>query len=198
MISSPLAGIRCWRRGLSRGSGKSSTAHCRCVPSSAFPSSANSPSTWRSCRMPQPPPALQGDQGNAFEPFPLTPVQQAYWFGRQQLVALGDVACQAYAELVMRDLDLPASRRRGRARSTATRCCARLWRPTARSASSRRCRPSSSRGRLHPVPRAPWARPPPRRHARSCRTSCSDRPLAAVRHPGDAPARRRMARARRH
>ncbi|MGE0155321.1 MAG: condensation domain-containing protein, partial [Reyranellaceae bacterium] len=47
------------------------------------------------------------DQDGAFAPFPLTPVQQAYWFGRQQLVALGDVACHVYAELVVRDLDLP-------------------------------------------------------------------------------------------
>ncbi|MBK5066423.1 non-ribosomal peptide synthetase, partial [Paraburkholderia domus] len=50
---------------------------------------------------------LQVDPDGAFEPFPLTPVQQAYWFGRQQLVALGEVACHVYAELVVRKLDLP-------------------------------------------------------------------------------------------
>ncbi|MBJ3778892.1 non-ribosomal peptide synthetase, partial [Acuticoccus mangrovi] len=53
------------------------------------------------------PPPLRVDREGAFDPFPLTPVQQAYWFGRQQLVALGDVACHVYAELVVRDLDLP-------------------------------------------------------------------------------------------
>ncbi|WP_245978670.1 non-ribosomal peptide synthetase, partial [Aurantiacibacter xanthus] len=47
------------------------------------------------------------DRDSAFDPFPLTPVQQAYWFGRQQLVALGEVACHVYAELVVRNLDLP-------------------------------------------------------------------------------------------
>ncbi|WP_039858259.1 non-ribosomal peptide synthetase, partial [Novosphingobium pentaromativorans] len=53
------------------------------------------------------PQALLIDRDSAFDPFPLTPVQQAYWFGRQQLVALGDVACHVYAELVVRNLDLP-------------------------------------------------------------------------------------------
>ncbi|WP_334150927.1 amino acid adenylation domain-containing protein [Hyphomicrobium sp.] len=39
------------------------------------------------------------DPAGLFQPFPLTPVQQAYWLGRQQLVALGEVACHAYVEL---------------------------------------------------------------------------------------------------
>ncbi|MBJ3777493.1 non-ribosomal peptide synthetase [Acuticoccus mangrovi] len=39
------------------------------------------------------------DPDNLLQPFALTPVQQAYWLGRQQLVALGEVACHAYVEL---------------------------------------------------------------------------------------------------
>ena len=45
-------------------------------------------------------------------PFPLTPVQQAYWLGRQQLVELGEVACHAYAELSCATLDLERLDRR--------------------------------------------------------------------------------------
>ena len=36
---------------------------------------------------------------DVFQPFPLTDMQEAYWLGRQQLVALGEVACHAYVEL---------------------------------------------------------------------------------------------------
>ncbi|CAE6968503.1 D-alanine--D-alanyl carrier protein ligase [Paraburkholderia domus] len=43
--------------------------------------------------------AASPDPDNLLQPFELTPVQQAYWLGRQQLVALGEVACHAYVEL---------------------------------------------------------------------------------------------------
>ena len=46
------------------------------------------------------------DPGSMFEPFPLTPVQEAYWLGRQRLVALGDVACHLYVEFRFRRLDV--------------------------------------------------------------------------------------------
>jgi amino acid adenylation domain-containing protein/non-ribosomal peptide synthase protein (TIGR01720 family) len=49
--------------------------------------------------------ALTADPAKAHEPFPLTPVQQAYWLGRQRLVALGELACHAYSELSLCDLD---------------------------------------------------------------------------------------------
>ena len=49
---------------------------------------------------------LVADPQGAHESFPLTPVQQAYWLGRQQLVALGDVACHVYVELRFRVLDV--------------------------------------------------------------------------------------------
>ena len=48
------------------------------------------------------------DAAGAHAPFPLTPVQQAYWLGRQRLVALGDVACHVYMELRLADLDVAA------------------------------------------------------------------------------------------
>ena len=51
-------------------------------------------------------PPLLADPAAAHAPFPLTPVQEAYWFGRQRLVDLGDVACHVYAELRLRTLDL--------------------------------------------------------------------------------------------
>ncbi len=49
---------------------------------------------------------LRPDPDAAHEPFPLTPVQQAYWLGRQSLVELGQVACHLYAELRLRTLDV--------------------------------------------------------------------------------------------
>ena len=52
--------------------------------------------------------ALAPDPAVAHEPFPLTPVQEAYWLGRQGLVALGDVACHVYMELRLAALDVPA------------------------------------------------------------------------------------------
>jgi hypothetical protein len=42
----------------------------------------------------------------AHAPFPLTPVQEAYWLGRQRLVELSEVACHVYVELRLRRLDL--------------------------------------------------------------------------------------------
>jgi amino acid adenylation domain-containing protein/non-ribosomal peptide synthase protein (TIGR01720 family) len=45
------------------------------------------------------PVAASPDPDSLLLPFALTPVQQAYWLGRQQLVALGEVACHAYVEL---------------------------------------------------------------------------------------------------
>ncbi len=38
------------------------------------------------------------DPGDLYRPFALTPIQQAYWLGRQQLVTLGEIACHAYVE----------------------------------------------------------------------------------------------------
>jgi amino acid adenylation domain-containing protein len=49
---------------------------------------------------------LRPDPGAAHEPFPLTPVQEAYWLGRQNLVELGEVTCHAYVEFQFGHLDL--------------------------------------------------------------------------------------------
>jgi hypothetical protein len=49
---------------------------------------------------------LHADPAAHYEPFPLTPVQEAYWLGRQNLVELGEVACHVYVELKLRTLDL--------------------------------------------------------------------------------------------
>ena len=54
---------------------------------------------------------LLPDLAAAFEPFPLTPVQEAYWLGRQGIVALGDVACHVYMELRVANLNLAAFER---------------------------------------------------------------------------------------
>ncbi|WP_167356406.1 non-ribosomal peptide synthetase [Sulfitobacter delicatus] len=48
---------------------------------------------------------LTADPDAGGEPFPLSPVQEAYWLGRQDLVALGRVACHAYTELTFDTLD---------------------------------------------------------------------------------------------
>ena len=48
---------------------------------------------------------LSPDPEHAGDPFPLTPVQQAYWLGRQGLVALSEFACHAYAEFALADLN---------------------------------------------------------------------------------------------
>ncbi len=49
---------------------------------------------------------LLADPAAAHEPFPLTPVQEAYWLGRQSLVELGEVACHSYVEFRLHALDL--------------------------------------------------------------------------------------------
>jgi hypothetical protein len=46
------------------------------------------------------------DPAAAHEPVPLTPVQEAYWLGRQNLVALGQVVCHAYSEFQLAALDV--------------------------------------------------------------------------------------------
>src|SRR5690606_3722007 len=51
-------------------------------------------------------PSLTADTVAAYEPFALTPVQEAYWLGRQRLVALSEVACHVYVELKLRELDV--------------------------------------------------------------------------------------------
>ncbi len=49
---------------------------------------------------------LVADRAAAHDSFPLTPVQEAYWLGRQSLVELGEVACHAYVEFRLPSLDL--------------------------------------------------------------------------------------------
>jgi amino acid adenylation domain-containing protein/non-ribosomal peptide synthase protein (TIGR01720 family) len=63
--------------------------------------------TLRACAPQDRGPALVADPAAAYAPFPLTPVQAAYWLGRQQLVVLGDVACHVYLELQCVPLDVP-------------------------------------------------------------------------------------------
>ncbi|MCA9541067.1 MAG: non-ribosomal peptide synthetase, partial [Myxococcales bacterium] len=47
----------------------------------------------------------QAPAADAFAPFPLTPIQQAYWIGRGALEAEGLVAAYSYVELALDDLD---------------------------------------------------------------------------------------------
>lgn len=54
---------------------------------------------------PEPLPALQPAPARWAQPFPLTPVQQAYWIGRHQALHLGGVAAHAYLEIRYTDLD---------------------------------------------------------------------------------------------
>ncbi|WP_323162118.1 non-ribosomal peptide synthetase [Pseudomonas fluorescens] len=42
---------------------------------------------------------IEPDRGNRHEPFPLTDIQQAYWFGREATVSLGGVSAHGYEEL---------------------------------------------------------------------------------------------------
>ncbi len=49
---------------------------------------------------------LLADPAAARVSFPLTPVQEAYWLGRQSLVELGEVACHVYVEFRLPALDL--------------------------------------------------------------------------------------------
>ena len=48
---------------------------------------------------------LVADLATAHDSFPLTPVQEAYWLGRQSLVELGEVACHIYVEFRLPTLD---------------------------------------------------------------------------------------------
>ncbi|UYH51623.1 SDR family NAD(P)-dependent oxidoreductase [Candidatus Kirkpatrickella diaphorinae] len=41
---------------------------------------------------------LQHDRENRFSPFPLTPIQHAYWVGRTELIAYGGIACHILFE----------------------------------------------------------------------------------------------------
>jgi amino acid adenylation domain-containing protein len=50
--------------------------------------------------------SLVADQAATHDPFPLTPLQEAYWLGRQSLVELGEVACHVYVEFRLPALDL--------------------------------------------------------------------------------------------
>ncbi|MFF5481864.1 amino acid adenylation domain-containing protein [Streptomyces sp. NPDC012935] len=50
-------------------------------------------------------PAAEGTEPDGSRPFPLTPVQQAYWVGRADDRPLGGVGCHAYLEIDARDVD---------------------------------------------------------------------------------------------
>ncbi|WP_273826188.1 non-ribosomal peptide synthetase [Pseudomonas asplenii] len=50
---------------------------------------------------------IEPDLANRHEPFPLTDIQQAYWFGRESTVSLGGVSAHGYEELRIRDFDIP-------------------------------------------------------------------------------------------
>ncbi len=67
-----------------------------------FITTALNPST----EAPQPRLSITPDRENLHQPFPLTPVQQAYWVGRSTALSLGGVATHNYVELEMPDLDL--------------------------------------------------------------------------------------------
>ncbi len=51
-------------------------------------------------------PTLVANSADRTKPFPLTPVQQAYWIGRLQGLAGGNIAAHAYYELERADFDL--------------------------------------------------------------------------------------------
>jgi yersiniabactin nonribosomal peptide synthetase len=46
------------------------------------------------------------DEENRFEPFPLTDVQQAYWFGRNDVFQFGGMSAQCYFEMDCENIDL--------------------------------------------------------------------------------------------
>ncbi|MFJ2485203.1 amino acid adenylation domain-containing protein [Pseudomonas sp. NPDC087639] len=48
---------------------------------------------------------IEPDRGARHEPFPLTDIQQAYWFGREATVSLGGVSAHGYEELRIPDFD---------------------------------------------------------------------------------------------
>lgn len=49
---------------------------------------------------------IQPDPAGRYQPFPLTDIQQAYWFGRESTVSLGGVSAHGYEELRIRDFDI--------------------------------------------------------------------------------------------
>lgn len=51
-------------------------------------------------------PGLAHDAAARYAPFPLTDVQQAYLFGREQTFALGGIGCTFYREFAVRHLDI--------------------------------------------------------------------------------------------
>lgn len=52
-------------------------------------------------------PEIIPDVVNKHEPFPLNPIQQAYWIGRSDAAQYGNVACHYYTEHESNDLDFP-------------------------------------------------------------------------------------------
>ncbi|MCF5706401.1 amino acid adenylation domain-containing protein [Pseudomonas syringae] len=54
-----------------------------------------------------PPPRIEADRAARYAPFPLTDIQQAYWFGRESTVTLGGVSAHGYEELRIPGLDVP-------------------------------------------------------------------------------------------
>ncbi|WP_024698598.1 non-ribosomal peptide synthetase [Pseudomonas avellanae] len=50
---------------------------------------------------------IEADRGARHAPFPLTDIQQAYWFGREASVSLGGVSAHGYEELRIPALDAP-------------------------------------------------------------------------------------------
>lgn len=56
-------------------------------------------------------PGVQPDVKNAYQAFPLTDVQYAYWMGRAGLYDLGNVATHCYFELDAEDLDIERAER---------------------------------------------------------------------------------------
>ncbi|MCL5225673.1 non-ribosomal peptide synthetase [Pseudomonas nunensis] len=48
---------------------------------------------------------IEADRDARHEPFPLTDIQQAYWFGREATVSLGGVSAHGYEELRIPDFD---------------------------------------------------------------------------------------------
>ncbi|MEE4678039.1 amino acid adenylation domain-containing protein [Pseudomonas alliivorans] len=58
------------------------------------------------CQPPAIPLRIEADAAARHEPFPLTDIQQAYWFGREASVSLGGVSAHGYEELRIPDLDI--------------------------------------------------------------------------------------------
>ena len=51
-------------------------------------------------------PQIEADLQNRYEPFPLSPIQQAYWVGRRSEFIWGGTSCHIYVEIDSKDLDL--------------------------------------------------------------------------------------------